>query len=84
MKPIKITVLSEGIPVEGAEVIAGEYAQKGLNTDANGEINGSVEDNFVIATPVIVRVDHIVRAVSGPMVLEADGDYVFDIGFSTP
>ena len=83
-KPMTIRVENNGVPVAGAEVIAGEVMERSFTTDTEGNLTKNVEDNFCIITPIAIRVGGTVRAISGPKLLEGDGTYVIDIGFSAP
>ena len=79
MKETTITILDGGVPIVGAEVIAGEFAQRSFTTDSNGQVIRSLADNFVVATVVMVRVNGVNRGTSGPILLEAGGPYTIDI-----
>ena len=83
-KPMTIRVESNGSPVAGAEVIAGEVMERSFTTDAEGNLTKTVADNFCVLTPIAIRVGGVVRAVSGPTLLEGDNTYTIDIAFSAP
>ena len=84
MAAITLTVLEDGTPVGGAQIVAGEFAKKAVTTDANGQVAATVDADFAILTSIIILVDGVNRGVSGEHLVRAGDNLVLDIGSTKP
>jgi hypothetical protein len=79
MKTTTITVLLDGEPLPDAEVCIGEYLERFVTADENGQISRQFEDDFAIVAPVTVRKNGIAAQMGRTMLIEAGGNYTINI-----
>jgi len=79
MATITADVLDNGVPVQDAVAYVGEV-NGAFHTDTNGTITRTVPSDFAVVACIIIETNGVRRGSFGPILLKADGHYVFDIG----
>ena len=74
-----ITVKLDEQPLPGAQVCIGEYLERFVTTDENGQISRDMDDGFAIVAPVSVRHQSIGTTMGSVMLIEAGGDYLLNL-----
>jgi len=79
MATTTITVTYDGQPLAGAEICVGEFMERFVTTDENGQIISDLADNFAIVAPVVVRHASVGTVMGSVLLIESGEEAILAI-----